>query len=533
MTKIWILLKIQLLNFFGVNKMLHTKDIKEKQKFIFFAISATIGLVGCSLLSYLYSNSMASAFVMLGDIGMLLPIMLVSTSAMVLFTTIYKVSGILFGYKDYDMIIALPVTVRQIVGSRILLLYSMNIVFTFLIMVPAGAVFAIHTAPGLAFYLIFILTILLIPLVPIIIATVIGAIITMIAAKFKHISFISIILSLAFLFGIMYLSMNSSKVTEAQIIDMAKSLSEKIYRVYPLSKLFSEALVDYNLNSLLLYVLISLGSFIIFTMFISINYRAINTLLTTTRSKSNYKMKALVSSSQFGALYKREIKRYFNSSFYVMNTSIGMIMLLILSITFLVVGAGPLEQILEMPGFAELITKAAPLVVSVFLGMSCTTGSSISLEGKHIWIAKSIPVHAITIFLSKIAVNLTLTVPVILVSSTLLIIKLHPSLFEIIMLYITPLVYAVFSATVGIIINLLFPILEWKSEVTVLKQSIASILSMLVGLASVAIPIMIAIFLKDISISFIVLGTTVIIALINMAMYGYLKTKGEIKFRAL
>ena len=54
-----------------------------------------------------------------------------------------------------------------------------------------------------------------------------------------------------------------------------------------------------------------------------------------------------------------------------------------------------------------------PIFITFCIATSCTTMASISMEGKNIWIVKSIPVSVITVFASKILVNLTILSPVI------------------------------------------------------------------------------------------------------------------------
>lgn len=71
------------------------------------------------------------------------------------FTTINKASGVLFSYKDYDLVMSLPVKTSHVVASRILQLYVLNLFFTLMAMLPAGAVYAIKVNPGALFYLFF------------------------------------------------------------------------------------------------------------------------------------------------------------------------------------------------------------------------------------------------------------------------------------------------------------------------------------------------------------------------------------------
>ena len=86
------------------------------------------------------------------------------------------------------------------------------------------------------------------------------------------------------------------------------------------------------------------------------------------------------SSSALQALYKKELRRYFSSSIYVLNTAIGYVMMFALSVGLCVMGVDKLEDSLQMQG---VINKGLPLILAMFCRMRPTTVSLISLEGKQ------------------------------------------------------------------------------------------------------------------------------------------------------
>lgn len=139
------------------------------------------------------------------------------------------------------------------------------------------------------------------------------------------------------------------------------------------------------------------------------------------------------------------------------------------------------EQIEGIP-IRELLQDYAPLLLSFFVIMSSSSCSSISLEGHNLWILKSLPVSAHTIFLSKIAVNLTYLIPGIFVSSLLLSFAFQANLLQTILCFLVPTSFSFFIACFGLLINLLFPNFTWKSEVTVIKQSVSVLITMLGGM---------------------------------------------------
>jgi ABC-2 type transport system permease protein len=138
-----------------------------------------------------------------------------------------------------------------------------------------------------------------------------------------------------------------------------------------------------------------------------------------------------------------------------------------------------------------------------------------------------------TIYDSKIAVNLTITLPAIVINGMLLMMTLKTGFVDSLLLFIVPAVYAVFISVMGLVINLHFPLLEWVTETTVIKQSAATLISMLVGLGSIAAPISLVIYFPELNAQLVTLGVVVLIGAVGVGLYTYLNTKGEKLFLEL
>lgn len=532
MINIWRLTKLQLLSSFGLNKALHTKDPAERRKALLVSLSMLLGLLLAGALSFSYSFMMAKTFEAIGRMDLLLAVMMAAASLVGFFTTVYKAGGVLFSFKDFDMIMSLPVKTSHVVASRVLQLYVMNLFFTLLVMLPAGAVYAIYVKPGVLYYLFFVLSLFFISLVPIIAATVVGALISWISSRFRA----SKLLSILFTFVFIIVLMSSSFLLgggEPQLADVGKAMGDSIYMLYPLASVYVDAVCSYQVSSLIFFIALSLLAFVLFSALLATRYKAIHTGLTTSRASRRYTMKPLQANSAFKALYLKELRRYFSSVNYVLNTGIGMVMLLVMSFSLLFVSAEKLGAILDIPQLAEVLNSLSPLAVSLFVVLSCTSASSVSMEGKHLWILTSSPVSKPVIILSKAAVNLTITLPVIVISAGLLIYTLRTGWVESLCLLAVPVIYACYSALLGVIVNLKLPKLEWTSEVAVVKQSAAVLVSMLLGVVSLAVPFLLLFLLPDLNGNLILLGYSVLLAAVCGGMYRYIQISGERLFQKL
>jgi ABC-2 type transport system permease protein len=533
MNKLWYLFRIQALGFFGINKMLYSRDKKEKSKFIRMAVM--IAFVAISILASLlvYEFMFMDSFSKAGMPELMPAIMMAAAAVVTMFTTVYKVNGLIIGFKDFDIIMSMPIKTNIIVVSRLLLLYIMNFGFCLVINLTAGIVyvFFVHTVPALYFPFL-ILSTLFVPLVPMIAGLVAGILITAFSSRFRYANIINIIgaliLTLAFMaasFGTSAVYINPDQVADA--------LSSSIYRIYPLARMYTKAVYSGDIASMIFFVLISAITFAAFSVLLGIFFKKLNTMFMTRRTRSNYKITSLNVSSVLYSLYKRELRRYFSSVLYVLNTGFGMILALLMCLSLIFFRPAQLELMLEIPGFAEAAGTLMPMVLTVMVTLSCTTCSSVSLEGNNLWIIKSLPVKPETVFASKILVNLTVTVPATFVCGLVLAFVLPLNPVQIILMFLTPTVFAVLSAEVGLFFNLLYPNFDWKTETVVIKQSLPVMISTLGGM-TVSIALLVGLIsLPDNFKNLGMISITAVVAILDIVIYKLLKTKGPRLFAAL
>ncbi len=532
MSNVWYLLKVQLLAFFNINRAIYTKDRSEKRKFILFVILVIFFVIYFGGLSFGYSMLLSAGLKALGRPDLLLAMMMAVTSVVVLFTSIFKSSGILFNFKDYNMVMSLPVKTSHIVASRILLLYVMNIFFSFIFIIPAGVVYAMTSPIDPIFYMGYVLTLLFVPLVPIVIASIIGSIIGYIASFFKRFNVLNIIFQFILILGIIALSFSAGNMSE-NITEISSMMAEQIYNLYPLAKMYTDGVCNGNILSLILFIVISIAVFGIFTILVSLVFKKFNTILNTSKAKSHFKMTELKEKTQIGALLSKESKRYFSSAIYVLNTGIGVILMLIMAVASLFFNLDSMGEMMGYPGFPTILARYAPIVLCFFIVMSCTTSSSISLEGRNLWIIKSSPVREMDVLKSKIYLNLTILIPAIIITSGLLSIALKPDWKTVIIMFLLPCIYAVFISLAGILINLKFPNFDWTNEVTVIKQSVSATITIFLGFASLILPIVAVILPINIQSSVMLAIVALIMIVIDFLLYKLIKTKGVKMYNAL
>ena len=101
--------KIYLLSFFEIYKVFHATTKEEKKKatikllIIFFSFGAMSSLI------YYYAREMISGFITLDIPYIFLTQFMVMVSLFTVFSNIYKINGTLFDFRDYDLLLALPI----------------------------------------------------------------------------------------------------------------------------------------------------------------------------------------------------------------------------------------------------------------------------------------------------------------------------------------------------------------------------------------------------------------------------------------
>ncbi|MEN6469861.1 MAG: hypothetical protein ABFC62_00140 [Clostridiaceae bacterium] len=488
MKKLLAILKVYLLGFASFNIMLKTKDKKRRGRAV--GMFAMFLFVGASMLGLAFSSFYGMGYVLnqLGALDALLVIACAGASVTAFIATIAKVAPTLFTFRDYELLMSLPVNEKSLVLSRILRLYGANLFFLSFVMLPAGAAYLVFSPQGAGFYLRFFFLLFFVPLVPLALAAVVGTLIAFIGARFRRSNLVSLVFMFVLVLGIMALSFATPQVME-HIESISAQLSSGVTRFYPIAAWYAGGVLG-EAAQFLLFAALSAALFAAFVWAVGKNFQKLNTLLRTKAGMRLQKEEAQRANSPLKALYKKEIKRYFASTLYVFNTAFGGILAVIAAVALAVMGEEKLGAAIEMPGLAGILKSAAPFALGVFACMSATTPASVSIEGNKLWQLKALPVSTSDLFRAKELVSISVMAPAVVIAATVLNVVLKADPLTALLMYFVPLAYTVFIARVGLYVNLCMPKLDWRSETEVIKQGAPVIVAMLIGWAASIPPIL-------------------------------------------
>lgn len=415
----------------------------------------------------------------------MLSIVLLLVTVLTFMEGIYKSQGILFDAKDNDLLFSLPIKKSHILYVRIFKLLAFQFLYNLIILLPAFVIYIYFETPGVLFYVISFIYLFLIPIIPTTLSCVLGYFIKHLTSKFKAKKIVQSIITAIVMIVILFFSFQIEDFMN-NIVEHATSINDILTKIYYPIGAYISLIDNFDILELVKVLLFNIVPFILFIYIGSIYYFKIisknNEYGLVTSKKIVIKVKSKLSS-----LVSKELSRFFSSTVYIFNCSFGIIIFVVATLLLCIKGAGVAEMFITTEGSIEFdIVEYLPLIycgLIIFVGcMTSITSSSISLEGKSINITKSLPVSTKTIFKSKIISSLIITIPLMLLSEILFIIRFKIDFIYIIYILLLTIIVPSLTAIIGLLINLKYPKLEFSNDTEVVKQSMSSGVSVFIGM---------------------------------------------------
>lgn len=445
----------------------------------FTGVGAMALMGGLALyLSGTYSFLFAAQLAPMGMLPLVVMMMPVLAVAAGLFFTLFAAQGIVFGGRDNDLMLSMPVSAFALLLSRVLALYLENLVFSLVVMLPAGAAYLWYGGEGgLRFALVLLLCVPFLALLPTMLALVGGFALSWLSGRFARRRAVSLLLYLILL----VLALAGGVKIDLLLADMASAAAgiQASMSVWGLPFLWlRQAACGGDAAALLRFCALCLLPFLALVWLFAGQYKKIVTGLTSRGARSDYRLGHVAALGARRALLKKEAARFFGTPIYLFNTGIGLIFLLAGGVFALFTGRyvpAVLDQLALLSGGqppAVLLAAA----VCFLLSTVAVTASSISLEGRQLWILKESPVSAGTLFAVKAGFQLLLVLPVLVLSTACLALACGLTAGEWLLVLLPGAAFSVASALFGLYINLCFPRLDAPNDMVVVKQSAAAML---------------------------------------------------------
>ncbi len=401
-----------------------------------------------------------------------------------MFTT-FAVKGVVFGGKDNDLLLSMPVSSTMLMASRVSAIYLENLLFAFFVLVPAGAVCAFMTQSGVGHSLLFwvrlIVAVLALPLLDTALSVLLGALVAFLSAKVSRGALGQNIVMALYMVAVFWFVFHLNGMIEGLAANAA-GVKQSLSWAAPLLWMGDGIMGDWGF--LLAFAVCCIVPFVLVVFGLGRVYRQAVTAFAARSARNDYRLSAQSASGQNKALLAKEAKRFFGTPMYMWNSGTGLIMLVAAGVAALVM-KDDLREFIAMMGGDFPAALAVAVVMGFSLSMCAIAAPSISLEGKYLWILREAPVGEGTLIWIKAGFQLLLSVPCTIIAGVCLASALQISLWEGTVLLAAALLFNVAHAAFGMLVGLAFPKLDAVNETVIIKQSLATTLGIFVPMAAV------------------------------------------------
>lgn len=446
------------------------------------------------------------------------------------FGSVFNTYSGLYLAKDNDLLLSMPIPVGTIMISRLLGVYLMGLMYSGVVIIPAAAVYLIIGSHSLPAVIGCVLLVLLISVFVLTLSSALGWLVAKISLKLKNKSFITVIVSLLFIGAYYFFYFKAQDIISDLIANAAKygdKIKGSAYPVYLFGRVGTG-----DFAAMLIVTAVVLLLFALMWALISRSFLKIATATGKTAKKKYRETKAQKRSVQ-SALLRREFTRFISSPNYMLNCGFGILLLPILGIALLIKGNTLMLVMNELfgknSGSAVILLFTA---VCAIASMNDMAAPSISLEGKSLWLAQSLPLKPIDVLKAKLNMQLILTGVPVIFCMLCAAFMLTPLQFA--SAFVSALTFVLLLSLFDLFIGLKMPNLNWTSEITPIKQSGGVMIAMFGGFIYTVVYC--ALFFMvghKIGAAPFLLAVAAINLIFSVLIYSWLKKKGAAVFSAL
>ena len=524
MNNLVLLLKVQLSGL-----LTNTTQFSKKKKLAGVGSLLFLGAIFLYM-SVVYTMSMVMTFPE-GYQYITLYVMGLMTLFMLLIFGYQSAGGHLFGFKDYDLLMSLPISKEEVLLSKFLSFLFLEYFYALFLLMPAIIIVGIVCEYGILYYILGIVAWVLFPIVPMVIASILAYFAMNLASKFKYKNLMNNIFYIVLMIAVFGMVFGYQSLLQGNITQL-ESLQKNIQMYAPFIGFLFDGMVFHDFVHFGIGSMINIFVFGLFVFIFSKSFMKLNGQMNTGYKDKNFKLTESKANSAYFALFMKELRMYFSYSVYFMNTAVMPIITVVGFGYACITMKDDLNMIMNMfPEYVVLVLCGSILMMTL---MSCTTNSSISLEGSNFDSLKTYPIDTMDIFKAKLSVNLLVVLPFGMICSILAFIFLNITLSEMLLMMMTSLTSSYFISVFGLILNLHFYRFDWDNVARVVKQSmpvaITSIGSMVVTIGFVMLGINLSNVIDG---TLLVLILNIILIIIDILLYVYLKTGGKKQFNKI
>ncbi|MDR1590230.1 MAG: hypothetical protein LBS51_08600 [Oscillospiraceae bacterium] len=451
------------------------------------------------------------------------------------FTSIFTMHAQLFTARDNALLLPLPIKSSHILIGRVATMLLFEYVFEILAAAPAFAVWlssGYGSAIGVVF---FMLSVLLLPLLAIAVACLGGWLVAMATARARNKNIVTFVFYMVFLAAYFVVYFNASKYMSL-LVERGEQIASAVRAAMPPAYFLGSAIADASAASMALFALICIGAFAVMWRLLSLNFIRIATGNRGAARKTYREGRLRVSSVRL-AFLKKELAHFLKNPMLVLNMALASVLMLALAVFTVIRRDVVLNAIATLQAIAPGVTPglAVCAALTALEAMNDASAATVSLEGKTLWIARSLPADTRDVLMAKVLMHCVVCGLPAAVAAVVCSAALAAEPVWLLLSLAAPLSYTVFIAFAGVALNLLFPKLDWINELQPAKQGISSMVTALGGMAAVAVLALLYVFVlsQGLGAEVYVLVCSALFLCAAAALYRYITRGGARRFEAL
>lgn len=405
----------------------------------------------------------------------------------------------LFFSRDLEFASALPISSRGLLADKLILIVLGEAISALFLCLPVVILYGLYIGGGFLYYLKALLLVPLLPMIAMALITLLSFLLIRISALWKRREGMTTLMTFLLIAGIMAVQISFSMRTGDEE-EFGRIILRLVMRQSVLVDLFVKSFppIGWLCNALIqtgwkgwgygiAFILASIASVVFVVSVLGGQYQRLaikqSEVVARLNATAKKRNKGIRMHSPFGVLYRREIKELITVPAYATNCLTSLVMFPVMTVVMMMSMGKNSDGIPDIPSL--LANQAPTILFLVLLAVFCLTcfmnvavATAVSREGKRHYFSKIIPVPASTQLLAKLAMGLSVDMAAVLLTAGTVCVVL-PELWLLIMiaaLAATP--FALLSSTMGLLLDVYFPRLDWKTETDAVKRNVNGVYGM-------------------------------------------------------
>ena len=387
------------------------------------------------------------------------------------FGSVFNTYSTLYLAKDNDLLLSMPIPIKDLIGSRLMSVYLMGLMYSAIVCLPAIIVYFIATPLTFQKVIGGLVWTFVISVFAFVLSCLLGYVVAQASTRLKHKNIVTVIISVIFL-SIYYVfyakAIDMMNVLVKNVVLYGQSVQDSSYLLYLFGKM-----PEGHFGGMLGYLALSLLLIYMLWRILSRSFLKIATTPKVT-IKTKVNDKTFQPHSLFQALLLKELGRFTSSANYMLNCGLNILIMPIAGIALIIKSQDVMTVVKALGqnvegGIVVLICAGICLLAS----MNDMAAPSMSLEGKNIWIVQSLPVEASLLVKAKACMQYILTALPVCFFSLCVMIAFRLSFVSSMIVLLFPQLYCLFTALFASWIGMMRANLQWTNELYPIKQSLS------------------------------------------------------------